>query len=117
MGILDRLFGGRFTLTPPEETTVSDAAIMRELHPYRAELKAFTQAILARMPEDERNRIRYSLSLIIPLNEASHVTVGATRPSAKKPGPCSYDPLPSLRYSSWLPARRPQRLNRFAWKA
>lgn len=57
MGILDRLFGGRFTLPPPEETTVSDAAIMRELHPYRSELKAFAQAILARMPENERTRL------------------------------------------------------------
>lgn len=57
MGILDRLFGGRFTLPPPEETTVSDAAIMRELHPYRSGLKAFAQAILARMPEDERARL------------------------------------------------------------
>ncbi|KQW41826.1 MULTISPECIES: DUF6630 family protein [Pseudomonas] len=57
MGILDRLFGGRFTLPPPEETTVSDAAIMRELHPYRSGLKAFAQAILARLPEDERARL------------------------------------------------------------
>ena len=57
MGILDRLFGGRFTLPPPEETTLSDAAIMRELHPYRAELKAFTQALLARIPDAERARL------------------------------------------------------------
>ncbi|SDB09978.1 hypothetical protein [Pseudomonas sp. NFACC13-1] len=57
MGILDRLFGGRFTLPPPEETTVSDAAIMRELHPYRSGLKAFAQALLVRMPEDERARL------------------------------------------------------------
>lgn len=57
MGILDRLFGGRFSLPPPEETTVSDAAIMRELHPYRSELKTFAQALLARMPEGERARL------------------------------------------------------------
>lgn len=57
MGILDRLFGGRFTLPPPEETTVSDAAIMRELHPYRAELKTLVQTMLARMPEGERARL------------------------------------------------------------
>ncbi|SEO71781.1 hypothetical protein [Pseudomonas sp. NFACC39-1] len=57
MGILDRLFGGRFTLPPPQETTVSDAAIMRELHPYRPGLKAFAQAILAGTPEDERARL------------------------------------------------------------
>ena len=57
MGILDRLFGGRFTLPPPEETAVSDAAIMRELHPYRSGLKAFAQALLARLPEAERARL------------------------------------------------------------
>lgn len=57
MGILDRLFGGRFTLPPPEETTVSDAAIMRELHPYRSGLKAFAQTLLARLPDDERARL------------------------------------------------------------
>ncbi|WLG98923.1 hypothetical protein PSH92_16170 [Pseudomonas beijingensis] len=57
MGILDRLFGGRFTLPPPEETTVSDAAIMRELHPYRTELKTLVQTMLARMPEGERARL------------------------------------------------------------
>ncbi|CAM3835139.1 hypothetical protein CCOS865_02502 [Pseudomonas reidholzensis] len=57
MGLFDRLFGGRFTQPPPDETPVSDAAIMRELHPYRPGLKAFTQALLARMSEAERARL------------------------------------------------------------
>lgn len=33
MGILDRLFGGRFTMPPPEETNLSASAIMKELRP------------------------------------------------------------------------------------
>lgn len=57
MGILDRLFGGRFTQPPPDEPPLSDAAIMRELHPFRAELKAFTQSLLARLPEKEQARL------------------------------------------------------------
>ncbi len=31
MGILDKLFGGRFTMPPPEETNLSASAIMKEL--------------------------------------------------------------------------------------
>lgn len=57
MGLFDRLFGGRFTQPPPDEPTLSDAAIMRELHPYRPGLKAFTQALLAHLPEQERARL------------------------------------------------------------
>ncbi|SDJ27778.1 DUF6630 family protein [Pseudomonas abietaniphila] len=57
MGFLDRLFGGRFTQPPPDEPPLSDAAIMRELHPFRAELKAFTQSLLARLPEKEQARL------------------------------------------------------------
>ncbi|WP_434695027.1 DUF6630 family protein [Pseudomonas sp. Z1-14] len=57
MGILNRLFGGRFHQPPPSEPPLSDAAIMRELHPFRAELKAFTQRLLVRMPEKERARL------------------------------------------------------------
>ncbi len=33
MGLFDRLFGGRFTAAPPDETDISDAGILRELHP------------------------------------------------------------------------------------
>ncbi|WP_346773623.1 DUF6630 family protein [Pseudomonas viridiflava] len=36
---------------------MSDAAIMRELHPFRAQLKAFTQSLLARLPEKEQARL------------------------------------------------------------
>jgi hypothetical protein len=57
MGILDRLFGGRFTQPPPDEAPLSHAAIMGELHPYRAELKAFTQSLLARLPEKAQARL------------------------------------------------------------
>lgn len=57
MGLFDRLFGGRFTLPPPDQTPVSDAAIMRELHPYRPGLKAFTQTLLANVPESESARL------------------------------------------------------------
>ncbi|MCF7535562.1 hypothetical protein L4G45_25580 [Pseudomonas sp. P2498] len=57
MGILHRLFGGRFHQPPPSEPPLSDAAIMRELHPFRAELKAFTQRLLVRMPDKERARL------------------------------------------------------------
>lgn len=37
MGILDRLFGGRFTMPPPEETNLSASAIMKELRPERSD--------------------------------------------------------------------------------
>lgn len=57
MGILNRLFGGRFHEPPPSEPLLSDAAIMRELHPFRAELKAFTQRLLVRMPNTEQARL------------------------------------------------------------
>ncbi|MBX8556761.1 hypothetical protein K5D43_20010 [Pseudomonas cichorii] len=57
MGFLDRLFGGRFTQPPPDEPPLSEAAIMRELHPFRAELKAFTQSLLTRLPEKEQERL------------------------------------------------------------
>lgn len=57
MGWLDRLFGGRFTQPPPDEPVLSDAAIMRELHPFRAELKTFTRALLARLDDKQRTRL------------------------------------------------------------
>ncbi|KFE52392.1 DUF6630 family protein [Pseudomonas syringae] len=57
MGFLDRLFGGHFTQPPPDDPPLSDAAIMRELHPFRAELKAFTQSLLARLIEKEQARL------------------------------------------------------------
>ncbi len=61
MGLFDRLFGGRFTLPPPDEPPMSDTAILRELSPVSPEqkkaMKAFTQALLARMSEAERTRL------------------------------------------------------------
>jgi hypothetical protein len=63
MGILDRLFGGRFTMPPPEETNLSASAIMKELRPgppdstRKKALEAFTQALLAVVPEKEGARL------------------------------------------------------------
>ncbi|TRZ60977.1 hypothetical protein DZA28_13935 [Pseudomonas alloputida] len=57
MGLFSRLFGGRYTQPPPDEPRMSDAAIMRELYPLRSQLKIFTQALLARLPEKERMRL------------------------------------------------------------
>ncbi|MDQ0652559.1 DUF6630 family protein [Pseudomonas cedrina] len=63
MGILDRLFGGRFTMPPPEETNLSASAIMKELRPERSDigqkkaLQAFAQALVASIPEKEGARL------------------------------------------------------------
>ncbi|WP_434557594.1 DUF6630 family protein [Pseudomonas sp. Z4-20] len=63
MGILDRLFGGRFTMPPPEETNLSASAIMKELRPERSDpgqkkaLEAFAQALVAFIPEKEGARL------------------------------------------------------------
>ena len=63
MGILDRLFGGRFTMPPPEETNLSASAIMKELRPERNDptqkkaLEAFAQALVATTAEKEGARL------------------------------------------------------------
>ncbi|UVL84105.1 hypothetical protein LOY35_00450 [Pseudomonas sp. B21-028] len=63
MGILDRLFGGRFTMPPPEETDLSASAIMKELRSdpsdpeEEAALRSFTQALVAMIPEKESARL------------------------------------------------------------
>jgi len=61
MGIFDRLFGGRFTLPPPDETELSDTAILRELRSQNAEqrqaLKALLDLLLARLPIEEGARL------------------------------------------------------------
>ncbi|NQD91322.1 hypothetical protein HP532_01485 [Pseudomonas sp. CrR25] len=61
MGIFDRLFGGRFTLPPPDETNVSDAVVMRELRPGSPEqkhaLKALSESLLASVPDNESSRL------------------------------------------------------------
>ncbi|NWL49600.1 hypothetical protein DM819_27935 [Pseudomonas hunanensis] len=69
MGLLDRLFGGRFTQAPPDEPLLSDAAIMRELYPFRAQLRTFTEALLARLPENERSRLVRRVSRCYNLGE------------------------------------------------
>lgn len=73
MGFLDRLFGGRFTMPPPEETNLSASAIMKELRPVRLDpaqkkaLESFAQALMAVVPEKEGARLvrrvmrRYSM--------------------------------------------------------
>lgn len=63
MGILDRLFGGRFTMPPPEETNLSTSAIMKKLRHERSNpeekkaLEAFAQALVAVIPEKEGARL------------------------------------------------------------
>lgn len=63
MGIFDRLFGGRFTMPPPDETNLSTTAIMKELRPGSQDpkqgqaLKALAQALLAFAPENESTRL------------------------------------------------------------
>lgn len=78
MGILDRLFGGRFTMPPPEETNLSASAIMKELRPERSDsgqkkaLEAFAQALVAVIPEKEGARLvrrimrRYAMGDDVP---------------------------------------------------
>lgn len=69
MGLFDRLFSGRFTQPPPDEPQLSDAAIMRELYPFGAQLKTFTHALLARLPEKERARLVKKVSRYYNLGE------------------------------------------------
>ncbi|MCP2053539.1 UNVERIFIED_ORG: hypothetical protein J3D59_003399 [Pseudomonas fluorescens] len=69
MGLFSRLFGDRFTQPPPDEPRLSDAAIMRELYPFGAQLRTFTQALLARQPEKERARLVRRVSRYYNLGE------------------------------------------------
>lgn len=63
MGILDRLFGGRFTMPAPEETNLSASAIMKELRSEQSDpaqkkaLESFVQALVATVPEKEGARL------------------------------------------------------------
>lgn len=63
MGILDRLFNGRFTMPPPEETNLSASMIMKELRPVRSDptqkkaLESFAQMLVANVPEKEGSRL------------------------------------------------------------
>ena len=69
MGLFSRLFGDRFTQPPPDEPRLSDAAIMRELYPFGAQLKTFTKALLARLPDKERARLVRRVSRYYNLGE------------------------------------------------
>lgn len=62
MGIFDRLFGGRFSAPPPEDTDVSDAEIQRELHPrptaeQRKAMATLLSTLFAHMPASESDRL------------------------------------------------------------
>ena len=73
MGFLDRLFGERFSMPPPEETNLSASAIMKELQPVRLDpaqkkaLESFAQTLVVLVPEKEGARLvrrvmrRYSM--------------------------------------------------------
>lgn len=62
MGFFERLFGGRFTLPPPDETNASHAAIMRELRTPESQarkqaLGTLTASLLSAAPEAEQARL------------------------------------------------------------
>lgn len=63
MGFLDRLFGGRFTMPPPEETNLSASKIMKELRPEghdparKKALEAFANELVALVPQKEGARL------------------------------------------------------------
>lgn len=57
MSILNRLFGGWLRQPPPDEPSLRDVVITQELHHSWAELEAFTQSLLASLPEEEQSRL------------------------------------------------------------
>ncbi|MEC4239704.1 DUF6630 family protein [Pseudomonas sp. DSV-1] len=63
MGFLDRLFGGGFTMPPPEETNLSASIIMKELRPEgrdparKKALEAFANELVALVPQKEGARL------------------------------------------------------------
>lgn len=61
MGIWDRLFGGRFTMPPPETTELSDRECFKALRPelpeQRRALKSLLELLLIRMLGEERERL------------------------------------------------------------
>lgn len=61
MGIWDRLFGGRFTMPPPETTELSDSECFKALRPelpeQRRALKSLLELLLVRLPAEERGRL------------------------------------------------------------
>lgn len=61
MGIWDRLFGGRFTMPPPETTELSDSECFKALRPelpeQRRALTSLLELLLVRLPGEERGRL------------------------------------------------------------
>ncbi|WP_244168305.1 DUF6630 family protein [Pseudomonas cuatrocienegasensis] len=61
MGIWDRIFGGSFSMPPPEGTNLSDSECFKALRPelpqQRRALKALLEAILICTPDAERSRL------------------------------------------------------------
>lgn len=61
MGIWDRLFGGRFTMPPPETTELNDSECFKALRPelpeQRRALKSLLELLLVRLPAEERGRL------------------------------------------------------------
>lgn len=77
MGLFDRLFGGRFTAPPPDETYISDAEILRELHPrpspdQRKAMRGLLGHLLARMPEDERQRLARRIDRLFTAQDGAY---------------------------------------------
>lgn len=79
MGILDRLFGGRFVLPPPDETTLSDAAIRRELRADTSEqkqaLKELLYILLGAVPADESARLHRRIMRKYALNNDPYLAI------------------------------------------
>lgn len=82
MGLFDRLFGGRFTAPPPDETDISDAEILRELHPrpspdQRKAMKGLLGHLLARMPEDECQRLARRIDRLFTAQDAAYNAISS----------------------------------------
>lgn len=57
MSILDRLFGDRFKQPRPDERPSRGVVITQEPYHSWGALEAFTQSLLARLPEEEQSRL------------------------------------------------------------
>ncbi|WP_017530402.1 DUF6630 family protein [Pseudomonas fluorescens] len=88
MGFFDRLFGGRFTMPPPDETNASHAAIMREFRTPESKarkqaLATLTETLLNAAPEPERARLvrRVLRKYAVDQDATSALTDGLLDPS------------------------------------
>ncbi len=88
MGFFDRLFGGRFTMPPPDETNASHAAIMREFRTPESKarkqaLATLTETLLSAAPEPERARLvrRVLRKYAVDQDATSALTDGLLDPS------------------------------------